>query len=160
MPLKDNEFNRSKSDLKFIECAGNGAVALASPVVYANTIQEGKTGFIYRDEREFSNKLNLLIKNKNLRRMVAEKAYDYVRAERLMSQHYEERLDWYRDLLERLPELTEEAAKRLEKFIPLFKDEIDEFRTRFAQKQREQQLNLSQSVEANSNGGAEIIIPE
>lgn len=156
LPLKDNEFNRSKSDLKFIECAGNGAVALASPIVYANTIQEGKTGFIYRDEREFSNKLNLLIKNRNLRRMVAEKAYEYVRAERLMSQHYQERLEWYRDLLERLPELTEEAAKRLEKFVPLFKDEIAKFRARFIQNQQAQQV----AAERNSNGGAEIIIPE
>ena len=156
LPLRDNEFNRSKSDLKFIECAGSGAVALASPVVYANTIQEGKTGFIYRDEREFSNKLNLLIKNRNLRRMVAEKAYEYVRAERLMSQHYQERLEWYRDLLERLPELTAEAAKRLEKFAPLFKDEIAEFRARFVQNQQAQPV----AAERNSNGGAEIVIPE
>lgn len=166
LPLRDNEFNRSKSDLKFIECAGNGAVALASPVVYANTIQEGKTGFIYRDEREFANKLNLLIKNRNLRRMVAEKAYDYVRHERLMSQHYEERLDWYRDLLQRLPELTEEAAKRVEKFIPQFQAEIDEFRARFIQNQQAQQaqqLQQAQAAEAvqpNPNGGAAIIIPE
>ena len=153
--------------MKFIECAGNGAVALASPVVYANTIQEGKTGFIYRDEREFSNKLNLLIKNRNLRRMVAEKAYDYVRHERLMSQHYEERLDWYRDLLQRLPELTEEAAKRIEPFIPQFQAEIDEFRARFQQAQQAQQaqqLQQAQAAEAaaqqNPNGGAAIIIPE
>ena len=162
LPLRDNEFNRSKSDLKFIECAGSGAVALASPIVYANTIQEGKTGFIYRDEREFSNKLNLLIKNKNLRRMVAEKAYAYVKAERLMSQHYEERLDWYRELLLRLPELTAEAAARVEKFIPQFKQEIDDFRARFLQNQKAQQLKQAQNVEkSNSNGGgAEIIIPE
>ncbi len=161
LPLRDNEFNRSKSDLKFIECAGSGAVALASPIVYANTIQEGKTGFIYRDEREFSNKLNLLIKNKNLRRMVAEKAYAYVKAERLMSQHYEERLDWYRELLLRLPELTAEAAARVEKFVPQFQQEIDDFRARFLQNQKAQQLKQAQSVEGNSNGGgAEIIIPE
>ena len=152
LPLRDNEFNRSKSDLKFIECAGNGAVALASPVVYANTIEEGNTGFIFRDERDLSNKLNLLIRNKNLRRMVAEKAYDYVKRERLMSQHYEERLEWYRELLTRLPELTAEATARIEKFIPQFNREIAEFRARFSQ----------ESVQSNRNpgGGAEIIIPE
>ncbi len=153
LPLRDNEFNRSKSDLKFIECAGSGAVALASPVVYAKTIEEGKTGFIYRDEREFLNKLNLLIKNRNLRRMVAEKAYAYVRAERLMSQHYEERLDWYRELLLRLPELTAEAAKRLEKFIPQFSDEIAKFKARYSP-------DSSLIASNNPNRGAEIIIPE
>lgn len=156
LPLRDNEFNRSKSDLKFIECAGNGAVVLASPVVYGKTIDEGKTGFIYRDDREFTNKLNLLIKNRNLRRMVAEKAYAYVRSNRLMSQHYEERLDWYRELLERLPELTAEAQARIEKYIPQFKDEIDKFRARFTQNQQ----STFTAVEENSSGGAEIIIPE
>ena len=155
LPLRDNEFNRSKSDLKFIECAGNGTVVLASPVVYANSIDEGKTGFIYRDDREFLNKLNLLIKNRNLRRMVAEKAYDYVRFERLMSQHYEERLDWYRELLARLPELTKEAAKRIGKFIPQFREEIAKFRARFPKEEEPSQIE-----ERNSRGGAEIIIPE
>lgn len=150
LPLRDNEFNRAKSDLKFLECAGNGAVVLASPVVYANTIDEGKTGFIYRDEREFTNKLNLLIKNRNLRRMVAEKAYNYVRFERLMSQHYSERLDWYNELLARLPELTAEAEARIQKFIPQFKDEIAKFRARFPQ---------NSSEANNSNDGEEIIIP-
>jgi len=148
LPLRDNEFNRSKSDLKFIECAANGATVLASPLVYANTIQDGVTGFIYRDDREFTNKLNLLIRNKNLRRMVAEKAYAYVKAERLMSQHYMERLEWYRELLLRLPELTNEAAERIGKFIPQFKQEIAEFRARF-----------NQNNAGNSQSGAEIVIP-
>ncbi len=155
LPLRDNEFNRSKSDLKFIECAGNGTVVLASPVVYANSIDEGKTGFIYRDEREFTNKLNLLIKNKNLRRMVAEKAYDYVRFERLMSQHYEERLDWYRELLARLPELTKEAAARIGKYIPQFREEIAKFRARFPKDSEQSLIDRT-----DSQDGAEIIIPD
>ena len=154
LPLRDNEFNRAKSDLKFIECAGNGSVVLASPVVYSRTIEEGRTGFIYRDDREFINKLNLLIKNKNLRRMVAESAYSYVKRERLMSQHYMERLEWYRELLTRLPELTVAAAKRIEKFIPLFKKEIAEFRERFSQNPE----SLPYEV-AGNNRGSEIIIP-
>ncbi|MBQ6131184.1 MAG: glycosyltransferase, partial [Selenomonadaceae bacterium] len=156
LPLRDNEFNRSKSDLKFIECAGNGAVVLASPVVYSKTIEEGRTGFIYRDDREFVTKLSLLIKNKNLRRMVAEAAYAYVKRERLMSQHYMERLEWYRELLSRLPELTAEAEKRIEKFIPQFKEEIDRFKERFAQGKQA----LPYNAEGNVKGGEEIIIPD
>ena len=155
LPLRDNEFNRSKSDLKFIECAGNGAVVLASPVVYSKTIEEGRTGFIYRDDREFVTKLNLLVKNKNLRRMVAESAYAYVKRERLMSQHYQERLEWYRELLSRLPELTVEAEKRIEKFIPLFKDEIEKFKARFAKNPKA----LPYNAEGDSQRSAEIVIP-
>lgn len=155
LPLRDNEFNRSKSDLKFIECAGNGAVVLASPVVYAKSIEEGRTGFIYRDDREFVTKLNMLIKNRNLRRMVAETAYDYVKRERLMSQHYMERLEWYRELLSRLPELTAAASKRIQKFIPIYRDEIAQFRARFSQESNV----LPYEIERNSNRGAEIVIP-
>ena len=156
LPLRDNEFNRSKSDLKFIECAGNGAVVLASPVVYAKSVEEGRTGFIYHEDREFVTKLNMLIKNRNLRRMVAETAYDYVRRERLMSQHYMERLEWYRELLARLPELTAEATKRIQKFIPQFREEIAQFRARFTQESN----GLPSEQERNSNRGAEIVIPK
>ena len=152
LPLRDNEFNRAKSDLKFIECAANGCVVLASPTVYADVVEEGITGFIYRDKREFANKLNVLIKNRNMRREVAEAAYSYVRYERLMSQHYEERLDWYRELLARLPELTAEAQVRIEKFIPKFKDEIAQFRARIAKKRSA----AKKSIEV----GEQIIIPE
>ncbi len=156
LPLRDNEFNRSKSDLKFIECAGNGAVVLASPVVYAKSIEEGRTGFIYRDDREFVTKLNMLIKNRNLRRRVAETAYDYVRRERLMSQHYMERLEWYRELLSRLPELTLAATKRIQKFIPMYREEIAQFRARFAQESNV----LPFEEDRNSKRNAEIIIPK
>ena len=114
LPLRDNIFNRSKSDLKFIECAGNGSVALASPTVYANTIKDGETGFIYHDVNEFYNKLKLLIRDHNKRREVAENAYDYVKHNRLLSQHYEERWDWYNELISRLPELNKETRKRIE----------------------------------------------
>lgn len=156
LPLRDNEFNRAKSDLKFIESAANGAVALASPVVYSSVIKDGETGFIYRNGREFISKLNTLIKNKNLRRKVAAEAYSYVRHERLMSQHYEERLDWYRELLAKLPELTAEAEARIAKFIPLFNEEITKFRARFSRNPKER----STQIERNLTQGAEIIIPE
>ena len=114
LPLRDVIFNRSKSDLKFIECAGNGAVILASPVVYAKSVVDGETGFIYHDMKEFVSKLRLLINDGNKRRDIAKKAYDYVKYNRLLSQHYMERLDWYRELLARRDELTAEVRKRCE----------------------------------------------
>jgi len=126
LPLQDNIFNRAKSDLKFIECANCGAVALASPVVYSDVIKDGENGFIFKDLKEFSNKLKMLIDNPKKRREVAENAYNYVKHNRLMSQHYEERLDWYFELLAKLPELTKEAQARIEKIAPDFKDEPPE----------------------------------
>lgn len=43
LPLQPNRFNSMKSDLKFLECAAHGTVALASPVVYDKTILVGPT---------------------------------------------------------------------------------------------------------------------
>lgn len=114
LPLRDTEFNRAKSDLKFIESAGHGAVVLASPVVYEQTVRDGCTGFIYRNQREFAARLTLLVEDEVRRREMAEAAYGYVRRERLLCQHYLERLDWYRELFERLPELDRALAQRLE----------------------------------------------
>ena len=147
LPLNDNIFNRAKSDLKFIECANSGAVALASPVVYSDVIKDGENGFIFKDLKDFSNKLKMLIESPAKRREVAENAYNYVKYNRLMSQHYEERLNWYFELLARLPELTKEAQARIEKIAPQFKDEPPEIPP--------QQNNSEGFLEPN----AEIIIP-
>ncbi|MCR5563536.1 MAG: glycosyltransferase [Desulfovibrio sp.] len=113
MPLLDTEFNRMKSDLKFIEAAGHGAVALASPTVYASTVRDGRTGFLYANPEEFGAKLRMLLDDRQLRQEVAETAYGYVRRERLLSQHYQGRVDAYRELLANLPELEREADERV-----------------------------------------------
>lgn len=125
LPLLDNEFNRSKSDLKFIECASGGVAVLASPVVYSEVIKDGENGFIFRNLNEFEEKLKLLIFNREKRREIAENAYDYVLHNRLMSQHYEERIDWYRSLLAQLPELSAQAQKRIDKLVPKFKNQLE-----------------------------------
>lgn len=113
LPLRDNEFNRAKSDLKFIESAGHGAVVLASPTVYEATVKEGRNGFLYRNPREFREYLTLLIEHPERRIETAEAAYRYVQEERLMANHYLERLAWYREMLQRRPELDREMMKRL-----------------------------------------------
>ena len=155
LPLLDNEFNRSKSDLKFIECASGGAVVLASPVAYEKTVKDGETGFIFKDTKEFDEKLRMLIFNKTKRREVAENAYNYVKNNRLMSQHYEERIDWYKELLAKLPELNKETQARIEKIAPNFKDEVlpDE------EKISEPKKNISQKNEGLLGPNNEIMIP-
>ena len=142
LPLLDNEFNRSKSDLKFIECGACGAAVLASNVVYPKTIEDGVNGLIFSDKKEFAQKLQLLIENREKRYDLATAAYDYVKTNRLLSQHYEERLDWYNELFERLDELNVAAQARIDKIAPNFKDE------------------LPPQIEGKNNFNAEIIIPD
>ena len=118
LPLRDTEFNRAKSDLKFIESAGHGAAVLASPTVYAGTVREGETGLIYHSPREFAEKLDLLIRRADLRRTLAENAYRYVAEHRLLEQHIDDYIAAYREMFERREELERERLQRVEKFFP------------------------------------------
>ena len=147
LPLIDNEFNRSKSDLKFIECGACGAAVLASSVVYPKTVKDGVTGLIYHDKKEFAQKLQLLIEYRVKRYELATAAYDYVKNNRLLSQHYEERLDWYNELFQRLDELNAATHARIDEMAKKFPDEVPP--------------PISNSaVEGKIGQNAEIIIPD
>lgn len=118
LPLNDTEFNRAKSDLKFIEAAGHGAAVLASPTVYAATVRDGGTGMIYRSPKEFAEKLDLLIRRADLRRTLAENAYRYVAEHRLLEQHLDERIAAYREMFARREELERARLRRVENIFP------------------------------------------
>ncbi|WP_448192927.1 glycosyltransferase [Azospirillum sp. sgz301742] len=110
LPLNDTDFNRAKSDLKFIECAVHGVVALASPVVYSRSLRDGDTGALFASPQEFAERLAALIGDADARRAIADRAHAYVLNERLMAQHFRRHYEWYSDLLARKPTL--DAALR------------------------------------------------
>ena len=112
LPLLPTPFNRLKSDLKFLECAAMGTVALASPTVYRGALTDGQNGFLYENAEEFSNRLSELIGDKELRQRLAESAWQWVRRNRLLSMHYRDRLAWYQSLFDRYEELTEALLLR------------------------------------------------
>ena len=118
IPLLDDEFRRMKSDVKFIESAAHGAVALASPTVYGRTLRHGETGMIFRNPREFGTHLRALIARPELRHSLARSAWEYVSRERMLSQQVGMRLAWYRELCERREELTAQLYARLPELIP------------------------------------------
>jgi glycosyltransferase involved in cell wall biosynthesis len=113
LPLEPTRFNRHKSDLKFIECASQGVVALASPTVYDRTIRHGETGLIYRSPDEFAALLDRLIRDHPFRRALARNAYYYVAEHRLLARHYRARYDWYRAMLDRRDQLDAELRQRV-----------------------------------------------
>ena len=118
LPLNDTEFNRAKSDLKFIEAAGNGAAVLAAPTVYAATVRDGETGLIYHSPKEFAQKLDLLICRADLRRCLAENAYRYVAEQRLLAGHLDDYILAYRELFDCREELERERLRRTAKCFP------------------------------------------
>ena len=113
LPLLATEFNSYKSDIKFVEHAASGAVALASPTVYQDSIEEDVTGLIFHSPEKFEAKLRLLIDRPIERERIAENARAWVRDQRLMGQHYRERYEWYLRLLDDRPKLNDELRKRV-----------------------------------------------
>lgn len=113
LPLQPNRFNTMKSDLKFLECAGLGVAALASPTVYEKSLADGQTGLIYRTPKQFGEKLSALIEDSGLRRSIAANAYAWVAQNRLLCRHYRERYDWYQTMAARLPELNQSLEQRV-----------------------------------------------
>lgn len=109
MPLRDTPFNRAKSDLKFIEAAACRVAPLASPVVYAASIQDRATGVLFGDVAELRTRLSELVTYPAIARDIAEAARAHVTANRMLASQVEPRLAWYRGLWERRAEL--EAAR-------------------------------------------------
>ncbi|VXD21540.1 putative glycosyltransferase [Planktothrix serta PCC 8927] len=113
LPLTPTPVNLMKSDLKFLECAGQGVAVLASPTVYEQSIIHGETGLIYRTIQQFEMYFNELIINTSLRRKIATNAYNWVRDHRLLCQHYQQRREWYLQMRDQLPSLNQELRQRV-----------------------------------------------
>ena len=113
LPLKSTRFNQMKSDLKFLECAGNGVAVLASPTVYGETIQDGETGLLFQSSDEFESRLRTLIEEPNLRHRLSHAAYNWVKEHRLLAYHFQERQRWYLHMRDQLPQLNQQLRERI-----------------------------------------------
>jgi len=83
-PLVDNEFNRGKSHIKWMEQAMKKIPTVASavypyekPVQGTDVIRDGKTGFLVEDD-EWDKALTYLIENEDVRNEVGQAAYKQV----------------------------------------------------------------------------------
>ena len=114
MPLQENTFNYYKSDLKLVEAAAHGSIALVSDhVVYSETAKDKKEAVFFNSATALEEKLEWLIKNKKTHQTIKKNAYEYVKNHRLLSQQYEARYQWYIELYERREELTKNLLKRV-----------------------------------------------
>ncbi len=113
MPLADTWFNRAKSDLKFIEAGACRVAALASHVVYGDSLQDGRTGLLFRDADELRARLLRLIAMPDMALRLGETARAYVAAERMLAYQVAPRLAWYRSLWDRREALEQARVERM-----------------------------------------------
>lgn len=85
-PLVDDEFNRSKSHIKWMEYSMYQIPVVASKtypyhekVQGLKTIQDGKTGLLAQNDADWIEALTLLINNVTLREQIGYNAYDYIK---------------------------------------------------------------------------------
>jgi glycosyltransferase involved in cell wall biosynthesis len=114
MPLDDTPFNRAKSDLKFIEAGACRVAALASSVVYRNSIVHGETGLIFNDPGEFHQLFLRLTMVPDLALQLGNNARRMVSRHRMLADQVQPRIAWYRGLWERRAELTQALRGRIE----------------------------------------------
>jgi hypothetical protein len=112
LPMGDSKQDRCKSEIKLLECAAEGVVAIASPTVYGDFITHGQNGFIFKDAAQLVGILIKTASDRDLRLDVAERAYTDVRAGRLLGIHYRARYHWYLSLLTHRDELEHDLLNR------------------------------------------------
>lgn len=99
-PLLPTDFNRCRSDVKFLEYASRGVVGVYADLEpYHDSIQTAHTGFLYRTEAELFACLDTLVVEAPLREKVRQQAYAHVAQHRRLEDHIGERLTFYRELL-------------------------------------------------------------
>jgi len=113
MPLSDTAFNRAKSDLKFLEAGACRVASLASTVVYADSIEDGRTGLLFRDPTELHARLLRLVAMPELARTLGDAARAYVAEHRMLAYQVGPRTAWYRSLWERRDALTVALRARM-----------------------------------------------
>lgn len=102
-PLNDTQFNRSRSDVKFLEYAIHEVVPVVQFLApYASSVKHGETGFVFENSKELLNLLELLSNNVDLIRKVGHAARNYVLKNRLQQQHAKKRIEFYKQRLENL----------------------------------------------------------
>jgi 2-polyprenyl-3-methyl-5-hydroxy-6-metoxy-1,4-benzoquinol methylase len=113
MPLADTEFNRAKSDLKFVEAGSCRVAALASRVVYENSIEHGRTGLLFHDPESLRASLLQLLAYPDAARQLGDEARNYVAENRMLAYQVADRRAWYQGLWDRREDLNAALRTRV-----------------------------------------------
>jgi hypothetical protein len=118
MPLRDTPFNRCKSDLKFLEASSRRVASLASPTVYATSLQDGVSGLLFDSPAALQSQLLRIVGDPSFGLRLAETARAYVARNRMLAYQAADRIAWYRSLWARREELGAALALRTPELGP------------------------------------------
>ena len=113
LPLEHSQFNKFKSDLKFVESAGCETLAIASPTVYENTIIDKETGHICMTASDVYEILLESLDDPDSIKRIASNARAWCQENRMQYQQTKSRLDWYQYLWSKREELNEKLMERI-----------------------------------------------
>jgi len=102
-PLRDNPYNRGRSDVKWLEYAAHGCVFVGQRIETYAAVEDGKTGFLFDDNAELLRILDRLYQDRALAESVRRAAFDHVSTNRRYETHAPERARIYEELLRREP---------------------------------------------------------
>lgn len=103
-PLLPTDYNRGRSDVKFLEYASHGVAGVYADLEpYRDSVRPGETGLMYRTGAELLHCLDRLAGDVELRRRIRAQAHEYACRERRVMDHIGERLEFYRGLLPAMP---------------------------------------------------------
>lgn len=100
IPRKDNYFNRCKSNVKFLEAAMCEIPVIAQSFEDGpyEEIINGETGVLIKDNNDWRDAIEMLIKDKDLRRKIGKNAREYVLKNYDIKDHYQEWSEAYNKL--------------------------------------------------------------
>ena len=112
-PLLPTEFNRCRSDVKFLEYASRSLVPVLQNLDPYRHLAGSGAALLFDDPDDLIRQLDRLVAEPALRQTIASTAHALVASERRLAQHAPARLAIYRDLAQR----TRPAAGRVEPLL-------------------------------------------
>lgn len=116
-PLEDNDFNRCKSNIKYLEYSAMGLPGVFSNVLpYSSVIKQGSNGFVAASTDDWVKAISRLIDDPILRLQIAKEAQGNVRKNWLMSDH----AHLWPETLAEISKLTAPNESELVPFVSTF----------------------------------------
>lgn len=133
-PLIDNQFNRCKSAIKYLEYGASGVPGVYSRLApYSSVVKHGENGYLASSLDEWEASLTMLIETPELRRRMGAAASETIRAEWLLSNH----TDQWTSLYLNIPNISRKNVHPAPTLVNKMQVWQDEYETNLDQRGRQ-----------------------